>query len=389
MISLLAKLVYKSQPDPDDPRGRQQIGMLCGIAGMALNALLCAAKLVAGLLSGSIAIMADALNNLSDAGTSLITLFGFKLSQQKPDTEHPFGHGRMEYITGLIVAMAILLMGFELVKTSVERIFRPEAVEYGWTTAVILIASILVKLYMARYNRAYGRRIDSAAMRVAAIDSLGDCAATGAALLSMIAQRVFGAEIDGWCGAVVAGFVLFAGVKALSATINPLLGQPPSAALIHRIESIVRERPEVIGVHDLIAHDYGPGRLMVSLHAEVPADGDILALHDVVDNIEKKLRSELGCFAVIHMDPVVTDDAGVSATRLRVEEVVKGIDERVTIHDFRMVTGPTHTNVIFDIVVPYDIPLSEREIKQRVTHMIHALDSSFFAVIDVDRTSAR
>lgn len=387
MIQRLAKWVYKNPPNPDDPRGRQQIGALCGAVGIGLNALLFAMKVVAGALSGSIAILSDAMNNLSDAGMSLITVFGFKIAQQKPDTEHPFGHGRMEYVAGLIVSVAILLMGFELLKTSVDRIAHPAPVTFGWPAAAILVGSILVKLYMAGYNRAVGRSIGSSAMRAASLDSLSDCLATAAALAAMLMSHWFGLSVDGWCGAAVAGFVLFAGVKAFRATIGPLLGQPPSPALIAQIEAIVHEQPEVIGVHDLIVHDYGPGRRMVSLHAEVPREGDILALHDAVDNIEKKLRGEIGCFAVIHMDPVVTDDAVAAETRARVAEVVKGIDERVTIHDFRMTTGPTHTNVIFDMVVPYDIRLTEREIKQRVYHMIRALDGSFYAVVEVDRAN--
>ncbi len=388
MISLLAKLFIKETPSAADPRVRQRYGMLCGMVGVALNVLLFAAKLILGSVSGSIAISADAFNNLSDAGTSVITLFGFKLAQQKPDTEHPFGHGRMEYIAGLVVAMAILLMGIELLKSSVDKILTPAPVTFSLLGAAILIGSILVKLYMFRYNRRFGTLLDSSAMRAASIDSLSDCAATTAVLVSTAIAHFTGVPIDGWCGLLVAVFILFAGFRAIKETINPLLGQPPTQAFIEEIESIVWSRPEVIGVHDLIVHDYGPGRRMVSLHAEVAATGDILLMHDAIDNIEKELREKLGCLAVIHMDPVITDDTLTNDTRERVAEVVKGLDERATIHDFRMVTGPTHTNVIFDVVVPFDVKLTEREIKQRIMHMVRALDGSFYAVVEVDRSIA-
>lgn len=385
-MTLLARLFLKGRDDVSDPRVRQVYGMLSGAVGIGLNLLLFAAKLLAGALSGSVAITADAFNNLSDAGSSVITLFGFKISQQKPDSEHPFGHGRMEYIAGLIVAVAILLVGLELLKSSVEKILSPQPVVFSLLSAAILAASILVKVYMALYNRRIGEKIGSPAMRAAAADSLGDCVATLVALLSMAVTHFSGLSVDGWCGALVAVFILFSGYGALKDTISPLLGQPASPAFVAQVESIVNARPEIIGMHDLIVHDYGPGRRIVSLHAEVPASGDMLALHDAVDSAEKELGEKLGCLAVIHMDPVVTDDALTNETRARVCEVVKGLDERATIHDFRMVPGITHTNVIFDVVVPFDVRLTERDIKRRVEHMIRALDSTFYAVVSVDRS---
>ncbi len=385
MLTLLAKWFIRDREQTADPRVRSAYGMLCGVVGVALNLLLFLGKLVAGTLTGSIAISADAFNNLSDAGSSLLLLLGFKLAQQKPDTEHPFGHGRMEYIVGLLVAIAILLMGVELVKTSVGKITSPEPVTFSVLSAVILVIAILVKIYMVIYNRRIAAMIDSTAMRATALDSLSDTVATTAVLVSTCVSSATGLAVDGWCGLLVACFILFTGYKALSATIGPLLGEPPGPAFIGEIESIVLSDARVLGMHDLIVHDYGPGRRMVSLHAEVPANGDILVMHDLIDNIEKRLRDTLRCPAVIHMDPVVTDDALTDETRARVMEVVQGLDERVTIHDFRMVVGPTHTNVIFDVVVPYDVPLTEAQIKQRIAHMVHALDANYYAAVEVDR----
>lgn len=385
MITLLARWFIKGKPDPENPEIRHRYGMLAGIVGIALNLLLVACKLVAGAISGSIAITADGLNNLSDAGSSAITLAGFKLAQQRPDQEHPFGHGRMEYIAGLLVAVIILLMGFELLRTSVGRILSPSPVTFSPLTAVILAFSIGVKGYMALYNRRIGRAIDSVAMRNTAIDSLSDVVATSVVLLSMVIGHFTGLPIDGWCGLLVSLFILYAGISALRDTVDLLLGQPPKAEDIERIKRLVLAHPEIIGVHDLMVHDYGPGRRIITLHAEVPASGDMLTIHDTIDNIENELNEVLGSKALIHMDPIVTDDALTQEMRERVAQVVKGLDERASIHDFRMATGPTHTNLIFDICVPYDVKLSEADIKRRVAYMVHALDDQFRAVVTVDR----
>ncbi len=386
MLTLLIKWFIRDSSNTTDPKVRTAYGVLAGAVGIGLNLLLFVGKLLAGTLTGSIAISADAFNNLSDVGSSLLMLLGFTLARQKPDPEHPFGHGRMEYIAGLFVAVAILLMGFELIKNSVEKVLHPEPVAMSFLSAAILVIAILVKLYMFVYNWRLAARIESSAMSAIALDSLNDAVATTVVLLSMGIVHFMELALDGWCGILVACFVLFSGFKAMRGTIAPLLGQPPDPALIRRIESIVLSDPNVLGMHDMIVHDYGPGRRMVSLHAEVPANGDILVMHDMIDNIEKQLRDTLLCPAVIHMDPVVTDDKLTDETYARVAEVVKGLDERATIHDFRMVMGPTHTNVIFDVVVPYDVPLSENQIKQRVAHMVHALDANYFATVDVDRS---
>ena len=386
MIEFLARRLIRDHDDLTAPAARRAYGVLCGCVGVALNLLLFAGKCLAGLVSGSIAITADAFNNLSDAGASVVTLLGFKLAAQRPDRGHPFGHGRMEYVSGLVVSMVILLMGVELAKTSVEKILEPQPVEFSPLVAVILAVSIAVKLYMSHYNRAIGRKIGSAAMAATAADSLSDSLATTAVLLSTLAGHFWNVNIDGWCGAAVACFILWAGVKAAKETIDPLLGQPPSPEFVSQIQEIVLRHREITGIHDLMVHDYGPGRLFVSLHAEVPASGDILALHDVVDSAERELASELGCLATIHMDPVVSDDGLTAETRERVAAIVRLIDPGITIHDFRMVPGPTHTNVIFDAVVPYGCPLSDQEVARRVREGVRALDGNYFAVVEVEKS---
>ncbi len=386
MISFLSRRFIQNCEDVDDPAVRRAYGVLCGCVGIALNLLLFACKLLAGFLSASIAITADAFNNLSDAGSSVVTLLGFHLAAKAPDRDHPFGHGRMEYVSGLVVSMVIILMGVELGKGSLEKILRPQPVEFSVLAAAILAASIAVKLYMAFYNRTVGRRISSAAMAATAADSLSDSLATGAVLLGSLAGHFLHWQIDGWCGALVALFILWSGICAAKETIDPLLGQPPSPEFVERIRSVVLSRPEIIGIHDLMVHDYGPGRRIVSLHAEVPASGDILALHDVVDAAEHQLGESMGCLATIHMDPVVTDCGLTAEARERVSAIVRLIDPGISIHDFRMVPGPTHTKVIFDAEVPYDCRLPLPEIRERIQAGVRALDGSYSAVVEMERS---
>ena len=386
MIHFLAKHLIKDHEDISSPAVRRAYGILCGCVGIGLNLLLFAGKLLAGILSRSIAVTADAVNNLSDAGSSVVTLLGFKLAAQEPDQDHPFGHGRLEYISGLVVSMVILLMGVELGKTSLEKILHPEPVDFSPVVAVILCASILVKLYMVLYNRRIGKRIHSAAMAATAADSLSDCLATSAVLLGTLAGHFLDLHIDGWCGAAVALFILWSGFGAARETINPLLGQPPSPEFVEQIRSLVRAQPQIIGIHDLIVHDYGPGRRILSLHAEVPASGDILALHDVVDALEKQLNEKLGCLATIHMDPVVNDGGATTEARERVQAVVQVIDPGISIHDFRMVPGPTHTKLIFDAEVPYQCTLPDQEIRRRIQSAVQALDEAWSAVVEVEKS---
>ena len=386
MIELLARLFIRGRDTLTPSALRQAYGQLCGMVGIGLNLLLFAVKFFAGALSGSIAITADAFNNLSDAGSSLVTLLGFRLAGRKPDPEHPFGHGRMEYISGLVVAGLILLMGVELGKSSLKKILQPEDIVSSPLVLIILALSVAVKLYMFYYNRSIGRKIKSSAMTATATDSLSDAVSTTAVLVATLVAQFTGLNIDGWVGMLVALFILFSAYKAAKETLSPLLGQTPEPEFVERIQQIVLSYPEVQNVHDLVVHDYGPGRVMISLHAEVPADGDLLQLHDVIDNIEQRLKKELGCMAVIHMDPIATNDAHTTALRQAVSEQVKTIDPRLTIHDFRMVPGPSHTNLIFDVVVPYDVKLSAEQVRHRIGELVAQMDGNYFAVVQIDNS---
>ena len=386
VFTFLVKRLIPNSDDVNSPLVRQKYGSLCSLLGIALNVLLFGGKLFAGLLSGSIAITADAFNNLSDPGSSLITLAGFRLAGKKPDPDHPFGHGRMEYIAGFVVSLAILLMGVELAQSSFDKLLHPSPPEFHWLVIVILATSIAVKLYMAAYNRHAANKIGSAAMRATSLDSLSDSVATTVVLISMLLYRFFHFNVDGACGLLVACFILYAGVKAAKETLQPLLGQPPDPAFVQRVEDIVLAHEQVLGIHDLVIHDYGPGRCMISLHAEVPAEQDILITHDMIDNIEKQLTRELGCAATIHMDPILVGDAQTDELRERAAKLVCDIDARLTIHDFRIVTGPTHTNLIFDVVAPYDLPLTDEQLRAAIEQRISLWDGNFYAVLTIDKT---
>lgn len=385
MVGLLAK-IFIPQDMPTD-RKRSAYGMLCGLVGIILNILLFTGKFIAGMLSNSIAITADAFNNLSDAGSSIVTLAGFKLAEQKPDSEHPFGHGRMEYVSGLIVAAIILIMAFELVKDSINKLIHPEDTEFSALVLAILIVSILVKCYMAFYNTRIGKQIGSATIHATATDSLNDCVATTVVLITTIIEHYSGFHLDGISGIFVGLFIFYGGISAAKDTLDPLLGQPPEKEFVDKIEQIVTTYDEnIVGFHDLIVHDYGPGRRMVTLHAEVPADGDILKMHDIIDNIEMKLSKELGCTATIHMDPVITSDEHIQEMKNKVIDIVTGIDPVITLHDFRIVSGETHTNVIFDIVVPFRFRMSDEELTRTIKEQVKkCLGEEYFAVIQVDK----
>ena len=389
MITLLSKLIIKNYKEFENPNVRLKYGILCGAVGILFNILLFTGKLIAGTLTGSIGITADAFNNLSDAGSSTITLVGFRLSGTKADKEHPFGHGRFEYIAGLIVSMAILLMGFELGKTSIDKIIHPETVTFSYLAVAVLIVSILTKLYMFFYNRGIGKKIDSSAMRATAMDSFSDVAATSTVLLSMLIGKWTGLKIDGYSGLLVALFICYTGIRAAKETVSPLLGQSPTKEFVEKIQNIVLEQDGVIGVHDLVVHDYGPGRRMISLHAEVPADGNLILLHDAVDNLEKLLRNECGCEAVIHMDPVEMNNTETNRLRTETRAILAQIDERLTLHDFRVVSGPTHTNLVFDVVVPFGFSMTDEAVRSAISERIHTLEGNCYAVIDIDKSSVR
>ena len=392
MLKFLAKLFIKTPREYDDPATRRAYGVLCGAVGILLNILLFAGKFIAGSLAKSVAVTADAFNNLADAGSSVITMIGFKLAGQKPDKEHPFGHGRFEYIAGLLVSAAIILMGVELLKTSVEKIIAPQAVEFSVLTAVILVFSVAVKIYMAVYNGSLGKKLASPALAAAAKDSLSDSIVTAVVLVSSAVGHFLRINIDGWCGAAVAVFVLRAGIMSVRDTLAPLLGTEPDPEFVKRINDIVLSYPEISAIHDLIIHDYGPGRQIISLHAEMPTESgsDIFKLHDIVDNAERRLRQELGCDATIHLDPVAAEDEQTQMLHERMEAALFEINSGLTMHDFRIVPGPTHTNLIFDVVVPYDNKMPQAEILEKIEYAAAELPSGknggkYYAVVRFDR----
>lgn len=385
MITLLARLFIRDRDKVADAGVRRAYGMLCSLTGIGLNVLLFLGKYLAGRLSGSIAMTADAFNNLSDAGSSVITLLGFRMAAKKPDPGHPFGHGRIEYLSGVAVSLIIIVVGVQLGLESIDKIISPEPVDAGLVPMLVLVASICVKGYMFAYNRGIGRKINSPGMSATAMDSLSDSIATSVVLISMLLARFADVNVDGWGGAAVAIFIIFSGFKAAKETLSPLLGNPPDPQLVRDITDIVMSHPEVLNVHDLIVHDYGPGRLMISLHAEVPGDGDIYALHDAIDTAEYELQQKLGCSAVIHMDPVSPDGTKTAHMREELAEAAKAIDPRLTIHDFRIVDGPTHTNVIFDAVLPNDSPVTEDDAKAQLETIVHSLWQNSHPKVHIDR----
>ena len=385
MISLLTRIFIDSKQRSESEQ-RQAYGMLCGAVGIALNVLLFLGKFLAGTLAHSIAITADAFNNLSEAGSSVVTLLGFRLAGQEADKDHPFGHGRMEYLSGLAVAMLILLMAFELFKSSLDKILHPTPVDSSPLVLAILCASIAVKLYMSFYNRSIGKKINSPAMLATAADSLGDCVSTGAVLIATLIGQFTGLMIDGWVGLLVALFILWSGINAAKDTIDPLLGVPPTEEFVEQIYDLVMSYDSVVGIHDLVVHDYGPGRCMISLHAEVPADKNLMELHDEIDNAERELSRRLNCQAVIHMDPLEVNDNLTTRVRETIIDLVHEIDPAISIHDFRMVSGPTHTNLIFDAMVPYQFRLSDGEVAETIQSAVRAMEGNYFAVVTVERS---
>ena len=381
----LVRLFIKDCDNVTDPAVRERYGILSGAVGIVLNLLLSAGKLFAGLMTGSISITADAFNNLSDAGSSVVTLVGFKLAGQKADDGHPFGHGRMEYLAGLLVSLMILLVGVELGRSSIGKILRPEAVDFSLVSTGILAASILVKLWMGQFNRGRGRKIGSAAMAPTAADSISDAVATAAVLAGTLVNRFAHVNIDGWVGLAVAVFILRSGWGAAKDTINPLLGESPDPELVKQLRELVLSHPQVVGMHDLIIHDYGPGRRLCSFHAEVPQDADILDAHDAIDHIEREIKEKFGIETTVHMDPIATADEKVNQLRRQVADLARVVEPEMTIHDFRVVRGPTHTNVIFDAVVPHKCRLTDEEVLQRLRQAVSALDPTYQAVIQIDR----
>ncbi len=384
MAELLAKLFIKDYQNTKSPAVRAAYGELSGAVGIVVNIALCVAKFFVGTVTGSISVSADAVNNLSDAGSSVVTLVGFKLAKKPADKDHPYGHGRIEYIAALIVSFFILMMGFELLKSSVDKIRNPSPVTFNTVALVILLASIAAKLWLAYFNHRLGKKIDSAATKAVVTDSLSDTAATAVALLALLLSRVTDIPVDGWFGIAVALFIFRSGAEILKDTVGLLLGKPPEKEFFDEIEQEILSYDGVEGVHDLIIHDYGPGRSFASVHAEVPANVDIMHSHDTVDLIERDLHHKYGMLVSIHMDPVVVDDARVNELKAICQKVLLDIDECLTLHDFRVVEGPTHTNLIFDVVAPTDFSLNDRALCDTISEKLSKIDERYFSVVTID-----
>jgi cation diffusion facilitator family transporter len=384
-MEFLFKIFIKDKDNVKDEKVRNSYGVFGGIVGIVLNFLLFATKLFAGFVTGSVGIAADALNNLSDAGSSVITLIGFKMSGRPADYDHPFGHGRWEYISGLFVAFLILLMGVELAKASLGKIFNPVAVEFNIASGIILVIAILTKLWMYFFNLKIAKKIDSKSLIATAKDSLSDSLSTLGILAGVVISKLFSLKLDGYIGLLMSALILWTGYKTIKEAISPLLGIAPDKELVEGIERTILDCDEIIGMHDLIIHNYGPTRFMMSVHAEVRADCDILKIHDRIDLVEKALSKKYGCDAVIHLDPIETDNEIINHTKEVVEKIAADLDTRLTIHDFRMVTGDTHTNVIFDIVIPFDEKLSDRFIEETIRQKLSEYNENYFAVIHIDK----
>ena len=383
MLDAILRRVIPNYADAHDPAVRERYGLLSGGVGLALNLLLFAAKLCAGILTGAISVTADAFNNLSDAAGSAVTLAGFKLASQRADERHPFGHGRIEYLAGLGVSLLILLVGVELGRGSIGKILHPEEAALTPLAVGLLVLSILVKLWMGWFYAAMGRRAGSPALAAAAADARSDVLATSAVLAGLLISRFFHVQLDGWLGLLVAVLILRTGWSAARDTLDPLLGTPPDPAVVADIEGLILSHPQISGVHDLVIHDYGPGRRMMSVHAEVPADGSLVELHDVIDRTERELGERFGLEAVIHMDPVQAGDPRSDRLRALAEELAREIDPAATVHDFRC---GGEGRVSFDVVVPYDVALSDAQVRARLEEMLLTREPDCRPVIGVDRS---
>ncbi len=384
MIKFLSLIFIKNRNDYKNQKVREQYGILCGTTGIFLNLILFAAKFTAGAVSASVAVTADAFNNLSDAASSVVSLLGFKLSSKKPDTEHPFGHGRLEYISGLVISFLILLMGIELMKSSVMSVVHPEPVRAGILPAAVMLVSVLVKFYMFCYNRSFARRLDSVSMEAASKDSLSDMAATSVAALSLFLSSVADFPVDGVAGVAVSLFIIYTGIDSARDTVRPLLGGPVSKEFVDEIEREVLSHPPISGIHDLVVHDYGPGRKMISLHAEVPGDRNVFELHDAIDNAERALSEKFSCQAVIHMDPIDTADEKLRGFKEILSRITADIGPELTVHDVRGVPGPTHTNLIFDVIRPFGFRLTDRQLRDEFQRRMGAVCPDVNCVVTVD-----
>lgn len=376
---------YDAERAKSDPLLRKKCGSAVAIIGIAVNLLLATLKLVAGLLIGAISITADAVNNISDALSQIVSLIAFKISARPADREHPFGHARIEYVAAMIVSFLILFVSVTLISESVKKIFNPVSVDYSLIVMIILAISVLAKLWLFAFGRSAAKRLKSDVIRAASADSLSDAGATLAVLISAIVARLSGFNVDGYMGIVVAVIIFIAGVKVLNETKNSILGSAPEPCVVEGIVKLAHEYDAILGVHDMVVHNYGPGNTICSFHAEVDGKADVFQTHDCIDLIERRLYSEMGIRATIHMDPIVTDDEKVSALRIQVANAVRSVDERLTIHDFRYVEGVTHSNLIFDVTVPFELKESNEALRELICAKITEIDKNYFAVITIDR----
>ena len=384
MSEWILRVFVPNHLNTEDPAVRETCGVLSGRVGLCLNLLLFVGKLLAGILTGAISVTADAFNNLSDAASSVVTIVGFRLAGQEADADHPFGHGRMEYLTGLVISLLILVVGVELGKSSLEKIFHPEETELTALAGVILLVSVAVKLWMGWFNRALSRRLASDALAAAATDSWSDAVATTVVLIGLVITRVTGLPLDGWLGLLVAVFILRAGFLAAKDTLDPLLGKAPEPDTVRRIEEVILSHRQVVGIHDLIIHDYGPGRRMMSVHAEVAADANLLEVHDVIDHIERELNRRFGIETVIHIDPIQIGNPEVDALRELTVRLAREISPELSIHDFRVTAGAKRTTLVFDVVVPYGLEPSGEQVRERLVKKLREQDGNYRAIINVD-----
>ncbi|MDL2323988.1 cation diffusion facilitator family transporter [Ruminococcaceae bacterium OttesenSCG-928-A16] len=388
MTQWLTRHFVKDYNNAEDPAVRTSYGKMAGWVGIFCNLLLFGGKIAVGLLSGSIAITADAVNNLSDASSSIVTLLGFKLAAKPADNEHPFGHARIEYIAGLAVAVMVLVIGIELGKSSLDKIINPTPVSFTVWSYGVLVFSILLKAWMAVFNRSIGKKIDSTTLEATFADSRNDVIATGVVLVAAVFAGVTGINIDGWMGLAVAAFILYSGIGLVKDTLNPLLGEAPSPELVKYVDDKISGYPGVLGTHDLIVHDYGPGRQFASAHVEMSSKQDVLVAHDIIDNIEQDFLDEDNIHLIIHYDPIVTGDAQMDDARNWVIKKITEIDPSLTMHDLRLVDGPTHTNYVFDVVVPADFAIDDEELKEKIQQKMQRGKKPIYTVVTIDKSYA-
>lgn len=385
MTKLLIRLLIKNSEDTENPQVRGNYGTMAGIVGILCNLVLFLGKLVIGTISGSVSIRADAVNNLSDASSNIVTLVAFRLARKPEDAEHPYGHARIEYLSGLAVAAMILLIGVELAKESFHKILHPEPVSFSWALVAVLGMSIAVKLWMAVFNRTLGKKIKSTSLMATAADSRNDVITTGAVLLAAVTARLTGLELDGYVGLLVAGFILWSGIGIAKDTISPLLGAPADPELVHLIRHEIEHfDPRILGVHDLMVHDYGPGQTFASIHVEVDRREDVLEMHEMIDRAERMMLEQHRIHLTIHYDPIVTDDAALQRMQKKVEEALHAIQPGLSLHDFRMVAGEKSTNLIFDVVLPDTLRGKEQEIQSALEKAIQEPGMEYRTVITFD-----